>query len=96
MQQIIEILGWLLMLAGTYVIGCSYIRQIKNFKNLKHPEIVPSSPAPFIGPILVTIGLYLSPIGFSSWYLLIFAMDPDTVIVIPGLPVVFREMFRRS
>ena len=96
MGFLIDILGGLLLLAGLYVIGCSYVRQAKNFRNRNRADFSSSSPTPFVGPILVVIGLSLLQGSFSAWCLLAFVLDPDTVVVVYGLPGLFKMFFRRS
>ncbi len=79
------ILGLGLLLFGLFIIVCSYIRQVQNHKNRNNPEASYSSPAPFIGPILVIVGLTLVSVELSPWMLLLFLLDPDTVLIVVGL-----------
>ncbi len=79
------ILGFGLLLFGSFIIFCSYSRQVLNYKNRHNPKASYSSPAPFIGPIFVIVGLTMLSVELSPWILLVFLLDPDTVMIVAGL-----------
>ena len=85
MDFLLTILGLGLLAFGSFIIVCSYIRQVQNHKNRDNPKASYSSPAPFVGPIFVILGLTLLSVEFSPWILLVFLLDPDTVMVVTGL-----------
>lgn len=85
MDFLLTILGLGLLAFGSFIIVCSYIRQVQNHKNRDNPKASYSSPAPFIGPIFVIIGLALLSVELSLWMLLLFLLDPDTVMIVFGL-----------
>lgn len=96
MDFLMEIVYAAMVLFGLFIIGCSYSRQIYNYRNRGRPDAPWSSPAPFIGPIFVLVGLSALSVDLSAWSLLLFALDPDTVIVVAGLPVLFLKLIHRS
>ncbi|MEE8405310.1 MAG: hypothetical protein V3S17_07955 [candidate division Zixibacteria bacterium] len=85
MDFLLTILGLGLLAFGSFIIVCSYLRQVQNHKNRDNPKASYSSPAPFVGPILVILGLTLVSVELSPWMLLLFVLDPDTVMVVTGL-----------
>ena len=88
------ILGGLCLLSGALIVLANYVRQISNYLNRNKKERRYSSPAPFIGPVLIILGYFAFPIEFSIWILFILLLDPDTVITIwsiPHLIKAFRE-----
>jgi hypothetical protein len=87
------IIGILLACFGVYIIICNYIRQIRNYINKKKGIDKWSSPAPFLGPLCVTIGYAITPLAFKPIIFLAFIVDPDTAIIIISLPWFFRELF---
>ncbi len=89
-------LGGLLLLFGLYVIGCSYVRQLRNYRNRNQTGYSWSSPVPFVGPLLAVIGWTILPTDLSAWVLLLFVADPDTVIFALGLPGLMHRLLSRS
>jgi len=89
-------LGGLLLLSGLYVIGCSYIRQLRNYRNRNRRGYSWSSPVPFVGPLLAVIGWVILPTNLSAWVLLVFVVDPDTVVFALSLPVLLHRLLSRS
>ena len=85
MDFLLTIIGLGLLAFGSFVIVCSYIGQVQNYKNRDNLNASYSSPAPFIGPILAVLGLTLMSVELSPWMLLLFVFDPDTVMVVTGL-----------
>ncbi len=85
MNILLTILGLALLAFGSFVIVCSYIGQVQNYKNRDDPKAHHSSPIPFFGPILAIVGLALLSAELSPWMLLFFLLHPDTVIVVIGL-----------
>ena len=96
MDFLTAILGGGLLLFGLFVIFCSYSRQIQNFRNRGRANAPWSSPAPFIGPIFVLVGLTMMSVSLPAWSLLLFVLDPDTVIVIVSLPALVVKLRHRS
>jgi hypothetical protein len=95
-----DFIKWILSLAfisfGVFIIVAAYIRQIGNYKNRRTRGGKCSSPAPFIGPIFVMVGLTWLSVDLSAWLLLLFLLDPDTVVVVLGLPWLLKQMISRS
>ncbi|MEE8472387.1 MAG: ADP-ribosylglycohydrolase family protein [Dehalococcoidia bacterium] len=96
MELLRNILGGLVVLLGLSVIAMSYIRQIRNILNSRRGTGGWSSPAPLVGPVLVVLGGWLLPLHFGWWVLIAFLVDPDTVIVLIGLPWLFRGLVERD
>jgi hypothetical protein len=90
------IFGGGLLLFGLFVIFCSYSRQIQNFRNRGRANTPWSSPAPFIGPIFVLVGLTMMSVDLPAWSLLLFVADPDTVIVVVSLPALLVKLRQKS
>ena len=90
-----EILRYLLggssVLLGALIVFASYVRQITNFRTRHSEHGHWSSPAPFIGPVLVVVGYLSLPIEFSYWIFLVIVLDPDTVVTILQVPYLFRS-----
>ena len=85
MDFLLAMLGLGRLAYGSFIIVCSYIGQVQNYKNRDNPKAHHSSPVPFFGPILVIVGLALLPVELSPWMLLFFLFHPATVIVVTGL-----------
>lgn len=93
MELLRYLFGGALVLFGLFIIATNYARQISNFRNRKKDRGW-SSPVPILGPLAVIVGNFVLPIGFSNWVLLAAVLDPDTLILVKGLPSVikaFRE-----
>ena len=91
-----SMLGVGLLLFGSYVILCSYARQIQNFKNRGRANAPWSSPTPFVGPIFVLVGLAALSVDIPAWGFLLFVLDPDTVIGMICLPSLLVKLLHRS
>jgi len=96
LEQFYPIAGAALMFFGLFIIASNYRRQIVNLRNRKNPEAGWSSPAPFVGPLLVILGFSFLPVPFSMWIFLVIALDPDTVLTILSLPSFFRGLGGRA
>ena len=91
MDSIRYVLGTICLLAGTLIVVASYVRQIRNYRNRNKNGHRWSSPAPFIGPALIIAGYFVLPVTFCYWLLLVFALDPDTMVTVLSIPLVFKE-----
>lgn len=81
-----------LMVAGALIIFAGYVRQITNFRNRHKKNGSWSSPAPFIGPILVIVGYSGLPVEFSKWIFLVIVLDLDTMITLLNLRYLFKGL----
>ena len=86
-----HLLGGTSVLLGALVVSASYVRQTTNFRNRHNENGQWSSPAPFIGPLLVVVGYFSLPIEFSYWIFLVIVLDPDTVVTILQVTYPFRS-----
>ncbi len=86
------LLGGAFLLCGSLIVLASYVRQISNFRNRNKADGQWSSPAPFIGPLLIIVGYAALPVEFSSWIFLAIVLDPDTVITILSLPHLIKGL----
>jgi len=86
------VLGGVFLLAGALIVLASYVRQISNCLNRYKKDWRYSSPAPFIGPMLIILGYFALPIEFSIWIFLILLLDPDTVIAILSIPHLIKAI----
>jgi hypothetical protein len=84
--------GTVFLLIGSLIMFASYVRQISNYRNRYRQGRRWSSPAPFIGPVLVILGNFALPIEFSKWILLVIVFDPDTVVTILSIPYLFKAL----
>ncbi len=90
MELLRYLLGSASLLCGVLIVFASYVRQVSNFTNKSKENGKWSSPAPFVGPVLVVVGYATLPIEFSSWILLVFVLDPDTVLTVLSIPYLFK------
>ena len=95
MSFLTTILGLVLTAFGGFIIVSSYVRQIHNYKVRKTGVGKHSSPAPFVGPIFVIVGLTLMSVKLSGWVWLLFLIDPDTVVIVLSLPLLFKQLSKR-
>jgi hypothetical protein len=91
---LINILGSVFCLFGLFIVFSNYVRQVSNYRNSKKENGKWSSPAPFFGPLFIIVGYSLLPFEFTWWILLAIVLDPDTLIMIIGLPHLVRA-FRK-
>jgi len=87
-------MGSVFLLFGLFIVVSNYVRQVSNYRNSKKENGKWSSPAPFVGPIFIIVGYAALPFEFSGWIFLAIVLDPDTFIMIVGLPHLikaFRE-----
>lgn len=92
MDFLTKILGLALTAFGGFIIVSAYIRQFHNYKVRKTGVGKHSSPAPFIGPIFVIVGLTLLSVKLSVWVWLLFLIDPDTVVIVLSLPMLIKRL----
>ena len=92
MELLNYLLGAVFLLGGSLVIFASYVRQGTNFRNRNKENRQWSSPAPFIGPVLIIVGYFALPLEFSKWIFLVIVLDPDTVITILSIPHLFKGL----
>jgi len=81
-----------LLVVGALIICAGYVRQIMNFRNRHKKDGSWSSPAPFIGPILVIVGYSGLPVEFSKWIFLVIVLDPDTMVTVLSLRYLFKGL----
>ena len=91
METLRYLFGGLLLVFGAIIVLTNYLRQISNFRNRKKDGHW-SSPAPFIGPLFIVLGYSVLPIEFSKWVFLAVILDPDTAIVVIGLPSLLKAL----
>ena len=70
----------------------SDVMQVTNFRNRDKENGQWSSPAPFIGPVLIVVGYSALPIEFSKWIFLVIVLDPDTVVTILSIPYLIKGL----
>jgi len=87
-----KVIGFALALFGFFIISTAYVRQFNNYKFRKTGQGRHSSPAPFVGPIFTIVGLALMQIDLPGWIWLLFLMDPDSLIIILGLPLLIKQL----
>ena len=94
METLWHLMGSVFLLFGLFIVFTNYMRQISNYRNSKKENGKWSSPAPFIGPVFIIVGYAALPFEFTGWIFLAIVLDPDSVIMIIGLPHLikaFRE-----
>jgi hypothetical protein len=92
MDFLMKVFGLVLTLFGIFIIVAAYIRQINNYKFGKTGQGKHSSPAPFIGPIFMIVGISLMQFELSGWIWMLFLLDPDTIVTLISLPEFFKQL----
>jgi len=92
MKIVLFIIGTVFILSGLSMVLCNYAYLVMNYINRRKGIDKHHSWIPLLGSVFTLIGIYISPLEFKKFYLLIFVLDPGTLFTFMSLPWFFKRI----
>jgi hypothetical protein len=87
-------IGVCFLIAGISIVACNYLYLWMNYGNRKRNINNFNSLIPLFGALFLLVGSFMLLIKFRIYFLLVFVLDPGTLILLLSMPKLIRDLIK--